>query len=251
MSNELKIAIEAAKIGAKKALEYYNKNLETKRKEDNSVVSIADTNTEEAIKSYISSQLPDAQFLAEESGGNINKETLWIIDPIDGTRSFLRGIDTWCVLIAYYEKNETKIGVCYFPLLNILLYAEKGQGTYCNDQKVYVSRINNLRVSFLGYGGIRHFENKVTLYNLIDQFESARSPEATYCQYLVAAGKMEAFVDAYAKPWDALPFVPIIQESGGRITNWKGNPLTFNDKGSITTNGLIHDEVIRILNEKK
>lgn len=250
MSDELRVAIEAAKVGAQEALKYYNLDLKIEKKEDKSVFSIADTKTEEVIKTQILSYFPNAQFLAEESGGNVDNESLWIIDPIDGTRSFLRGIDTWSVLVSYYTNSQVIVGVCYFPLMNILLYAKKGDGAFCNNERIHVSKINDPSTAFLAYGGIRHFKNKQPLLNLIERFESARSPEPTYSAYLVSTGKMDVFVDAYGRPWDTLPFVPIIEEAGGKMTNWKSEPLMVTDKGSVATNGLLHDEVIRVLNEK-
>lgn len=105
-SLELQTAIEAAKVGATTALKYFNKGIAVDYKEDKSPVTIADKKTEEAIKNFITSKFPGAKFVGEEFGGKINDDEFWIIDPIDGTRSFSRGVPEWCVMISVSKNNK-------------------------------------------------------------------------------------------------------------------------------------------------
>src|SRR3989344_5466646 len=123
MSDELKIAIEAAREGAKIALKYYKagmNKLSISLKNDKSLVTIADTETENRIKEYISSNFSNAEFITEESENTTKSyKNVWIIDPIDGTREFSRGIDTWGILIAYAYSEEVVVGVCYFPAIDV------------------------------------------------------------------------------------------------------------------------------------
>src|SRR4051812_14182808 len=116
MSDKLQIAIEAAKRGAAEALKFYEKDLDTKTKSDNTMVTNGDYASEKAIIEYLKSQIPDVKIVAEESGGIPHEDGFWTIDPVDGTRSYSRGVPTWCVLISYCEKGDAQIGVAYFPI---------------------------------------------------------------------------------------------------------------------------------------
>lgn len=251
MSEELKIAIEAAKIGAKKALSYFNSDLSIDYKEDLTPVTIADKETEKEIKNFIKSKISNAKFVGEEEGGNINQDEFWIIDPIDGTRSFIRGIPTWNVLIAFCKNKEIICGVCYFPILNELLYAEKSKGGYLNGKKITVSKINNIKKAYVSYGSPRHFKDKKMLLNIFEKVGSARSPDAAYSSFLLCIGKYDAHIDGYGQIWDAAPFKIILEEAGGKFTNLKGEKWKITDRGYIATNGLLHNEVIAILNNKQ
>lgn len=251
MSNELKVAIEAAKAGAKIALKYYGKQIKVTSKLDKTVVTQADKETEIAIKAHINSKFPKAKFVAEESGGDRNAKEFWIIDPIDGTRGFIRGIPGWRILIAYYKAGEILLGVSYAPFHDELLYAEKGKGAFTNNNKrAYVSTVKNLKDAFVAFGSPRHFKNKQHIISLIENAGSLRCFEPTsYSDYLLAAGVLDAYVDCYAEIWDAAPYRIIVEEAGGKFTNLEGKPWTFNDRGYISTNGLLHDQVIRILKD--
>ncbi|OGH38303.1 MAG: hypothetical protein A3B44_01490 [Candidatus Levybacteria bacterium RIFCSPLOWO2_01_FULL_38_21] len=251
MSNELRIAIEAAKIGAKTALKYYEKKMLVSIKKDKTVVTEADFQTEDAIRSFILSRIPNAKFLAEETGGDKEEETFWIIDPIDGTRCFTRNIPFWCILISLYKKGEVMLGVCYFPLLhNGLMYAERGKGAHRGLKKIYTSNISDLSKCYLTFGSLRHFKNKKPLLKLVDIVGSVRGYEPTYGHFLLSCGSIDATIDVYAQPWDSAPFKVIIEEAGGRITHIDGKPWDIFGRGFIGTNGLLHDEAIHILNKK-
>lgn len=250
MSTELIIAIEAAKKGAQKALSYFTKPLDVELKADKSFVTIADKETEKAIISFIQQKFPHALFVGEESGGNINDKEFWIIDPIDGTRSFVHGIDTWCVLIALSRNKEIQLGVCYFPILNYLFYAERGKGAYFNTKQIHTSKVDKLSNAFVNYGSLKYFTNKEAVLRLYEKIESVRSIEATYASCLVTKGSMDASIDAYGELWDHASFKVIIEEAGGKITRLDGSPWYLKGKGSLISNGLIHDQLLEILNKK-
>jgi fructose-1,6-bisphosphatase/inositol monophosphatase family enzyme len=249
MSEELKTAIEAVKKGAETALSYFDndKNLGTKFKEDSTPVTIADPLTEETIKNYILSVYPDAKILGEETGGSSDEESFWIIDPIDGTRVYSRGINGWAVLLAYYSKGEFKIGVCYFPVLNELYYAEKNKGAFLNGKKIVVSNIHPLKKALINSGNPKYYKNTEIILKLVESAYVTRGYETTYADCLVAAGKMEVSVDPYAQLWDFAPFATIIPEAGGFITNLHGNPLKLTDRGCLMSNKILHDELIDVL----
>jgi histidinol-phosphatase len=249
-SNTLQIAIDAVKIGASVALSYFDTNIKAELKADETIITIADTKTEDTIKAFIRSKDPGARFVAEESGGDPKEPAFWVIDPIDGTRSFSRGIQTWCILVAYYTNNETLAGVCYFPVLNQLLYAEKGKGAYLNDTKVTVSQVRDMKRSLAAYGSLRHFKDKQIALRLTEACGATRSPDTTYAALLTATGKMDILVDEYSNFWDVAPFLCIIPEAGGKITNLHGTSWTPRDRGYIMSNTILHDEIVDLVNKK-
>lgn len=248
MSNELKVAIAAAKVGAKVTLKYFDKDLKIEVKDDNSVVTIADRESEKAIKKYILSKFPSAKFVGEELGGKIDEAEFWIIDPIDGTRSFVRGIPTWCVMISLSRNKEIVLSVIYFPFGEMLYYSEKNKGAFLNQRRIYVSTVNDIGKSYMGFGSIKYFKDKNKLMKVIEQSGGARSFETTYQSCLVAEGKMDINLDAYGKLWDLAPFKLLIEEAGGKITRFNGGEWTLKGSGAIITNGILHDKVISILN---
>ena len=223
-SLELQTAINAAKAAGKIALSYYQTNLlEIKTKKDKSFVTIADIKSEEQIKKTILEIYLDAKFLAEESGGDLNEKDFWIIDPIDGTRVFIKGITQWSILIAHYANGEITTGVCYIPTQDMLLSAEKNKGAYLNGKQIKVSDTDTLDKAFGSFGSIRHYKNFDPIVNLNAMKAVMRGFESAYGFSLVAKGSMDIVIDAYATPWDYAPFIRIIPEAGGKVTDFKEN----------------------------
>lgn len=250
MSDELKIAIEAAKIGAEEALKHFNNKIEVEFKADDTIVTNADISTENVIKKFIFNHDKTAKFVGEETGGNVNQGTFWIIDPIDGTRSFSRGVPTWCTIISLCKKDEIELSVIYSPFLNTVHHSQKGQGAFVNDERVHVSSISESKDVYLGYGSWYHFKDKKPLINLLNYFDGARCFEMTYSNCLVVEGKMDAAVDAFGKVWDMAPFKVMVEEAGGKITKLDGSPWTLDGFGAVISNGIMHDKVIQLLNER-
>lgn len=246
-SKELEVAIEAAKKGAAHALLSFNKAMTVSYKDDETPVTIIDEETEEIIKNYILSVFPHAIIVGEETGGEISAEAFWTIDPIDGTRSYSRGIPTWYVLISYIVNNEVQIGVCYQPNTKQLLYAERGKGTFLNTTPVFVSKTTSLKEAFAGYGSFKYFKDRKKLLRFIDAFPSTRGWDATYSNFLLCLGKLDAFYEAYGQLWDIAPFKVILEEAGGKITDHNGKPWTVHTRGCLATNGIVHNEVLAVL----
>ncbi|HVF69945.1 MAG TPA: inositol monophosphatase, partial [Xanthomonadales bacterium] len=196
---------------------------------------------------YLLSKYPNAKIVGEETGGSTAHDSFWIIDPIDGTRMYARGINTWAVLISRYDKNEFKVGVCYFPCLNEMYYAEKGKGAYLNKKRLNVSQTKPLGNALINSGNPQYYKNKQIVIELLEESAVVRGYETTYADCLVAAGKMDASIDNYAQLWDFAAFAVIIPEAGGKITNYQGKPLSIKDRGFIASNGIIHDELLKIV----
>lgn len=251
MPDTLHIALEAVKKGSEKANLYFGRNPKVTIKPDNSPVTIADKEAEEAIKSYILSQLPNAQFLGEESGGNMEADDCWIIDPIDGTKNFMRGIPLWAVLLAHYTNGICDVGVSYIPMLNDMCYAERGKGAFLNGEQIHVSQITKLSDAYFSHGESRYFTNTASLLDLSNQVLTQRAHGDATTYNNLAAGKIDIVVDARNHAWDAAPFTVIIEEAGGKVSNLKGEPWNIHDLDFVATNGLLHEQVIEILAQKQ
>ncbi len=248
---ELQVTLLAAKEGAKRALYYFDKSPKVTIKPDNTPVTKADLETEAQIKQIILQYFPNSSFLGEESGGNIHDEELWVIDPIDGTRNYIRGLPFWGVEIAFVKNGQPVIGVSYSPCLNELMYAQEGKGAYLNEKKATVSGITTLSDAVLNHGTLKYYQDSLPqLLSLASTCAHQRGYGDFYGYHLVASGRSDIMLDAKNGPWDIAALKIIIEEAGGKVTNFKGNDWTLSDKTAVATNGLIHAEVVRILNKK-
>lgn len=247
MSEILDLMINAAKKGGEKALQYFETNIEVEYKGDNSPVTIADKETEKVIRDVILSKMPNAKFVGEEGGGSLDQDEYFIIDPIDGTKSYIRGLPYWRVLIGYIKNGKAVAGVSFDPLSKNIFYGEIGSGAYFNDKKCQVSDLTDISKSFLFYTNPKYFEKLDGLMDLLDKVNTGRSYELGY-EYL-ALGKCDIVIDTAGKAWDVAPYKPIIEEAGGKVTNLKGKDWTLNDSECLITNGLLHASVVKILNK--
>jgi histidinol-phosphatase len=251
MSDELQIAIEAAKKGAAKALTYFGNNPTVMIKPDHSPVTQADKESEEIIKSFILSQDKNAKFIGEEGGGNLDVDETWIIDPIDGTKNFMRGIPQWAVLIAHYKNGVCDVGISYIPVIDEMCYAQKGKGSFINAKQIHVSKIDKLSDAYFSHGETMTFNNIPALLTLSKQVFTQRShgDAATYNN--LASGKIDIVADPKNHVWDSAPFSIIIPEAGGKVSTLDGKPWTVHATDFLATNGFLHDQVIEILNPKQ
>lgn len=249
-SKFLEVAIEAAKNAEKIIMKYYDNNLTWQTKPDLSPVSIADTEAERIIIETIRNSFPGHSFLGEESGSDsITSKYQWIIDPIDGTRNYVRGIPLFATQIALMEDGEVIVGVSNAPTMNELMSAEKGKGAFLNDKKINVSKIESLSDSYLVFGGIKHFKKYGYLDHLLKIAENAgghRGFGDAWSFHLLAQGKIDIIVEAKVKIWDIAALKIIVEEAGGKVTDITGNDITKNSASIIATNRYLHDSVLQI-----
>ncbi|MDD4353094.1 MAG: inositol monophosphatase [Candidatus Nanoarchaeia archaeon] len=247
----LGIAIKAAKEAGKILIQKYPL-IDYNLKQDNSPVTEADRIAENKIKTIIKKYCPNHGFICEESGNeNNNSEYKWIIDPLDGTKNYLRKIPFFSTLIALSKNDEIILGVSYAPLLKELIYAEKGKGAYLNGKKINVSKIDLLEKSYLSFGGINLFEKKGNLKQLLSlagKTMGRRGFGDAYSYHLLASGKIDIMVEPKTNIWDFAPFCIIIKEAGGKITDIKGKSISLKSDSVISTNGLLQDKVVKEFN---
>jgi len=248
----LKVAIEAARAAGEVALKYYRDGFQVTIKPDRSPVTQADQEAERAIIEILRSAFPDYGFLGEEFGAQGNREVHWIIDPIDGTRNFVRRIPIWAVLIALEEHGEITIGVVLNPVTGDLYTARRGQGAFANGEPIRVSAISRLQDALLVHASLnlvhksQHWEGFVRLA----EATGMQRGFGDYLDYvLVAEGKAEVVVEADLKPWDLAPMKLLIEEAGGRLTDFTGKPTIYAGT-ALATNGRLHDRVVALLNSR-
>ncbi|MBU8933916.1 MAG: inositol monophosphatase [candidate division Zixibacteria bacterium] len=253
MSKFLTIAKRAARAGASQALKYYEANVEVKLKKDRTPVTVADTEAEKVIIETIRSQFPEHAFFGEESGRSGRQSNyVWIIDPIDGTKNFIAGIPLWGTLIALMHRDEVIVGVSYLPVMNEMLVAEKGSGTWLNSKRVTVSDRSRLRDSMLSFGSLGPFaekDKKRGLESLIAACKRHRCFGDCWPYHLLVAGKLEIVVEAAIKLVDVAPFVCIIKEAGGKSSDINGKPLHPEIDSFIATNGKLHRATMKHLDK--
>lgn len=194
---------------------------------------------------------PGAGFLSEERGENRGKNNkFWIIDPIDSTNNFLLNIPFFSVSIAYCKKNIVEIGLCYFPRLKELFYAQRGKGAFLNNKTIRVSEKDKLKNSLLLYDN-QFYKTELTFTNLkkiVNEFFTVRiSGCASFDICMVASGRAEARIFNDTKPMDFIPGSIILEEAGGKISNFDGNYPDFKDTKIICSNNLIHENILNIL----
>jgi len=242
-------ALEAARAAGEIAMKYYRGGFDVTIKADNTPVTQADQEAEKAIRAILGRATPGCGFLGEEFGQEGSTSRRWIIDPIDGTKNFIRHIPIWAVLIALEEDGQVTTGVVHNPATGELFWARKGEGAWANGERLQVSTCVALKDAFLIHSGLNILRAAgywAGFERLVDATSRQRGFGDYYGYSLVAEGKAEIYAEADLKPWDVAPMKILIEEAGGRLTDFAGKPDIYT--GSVlATNGLLHDEVLRFL----
>ena len=240
------ILTSAARTAGLVALQHFRKTLTVETKSDGSPVTIADRAAEKAAIDWISARFPDDGILGEEGGrhGPPNAEREWVIDPIDGTISFVRGVPLWGTMIGVMSHDAVIAGVVFCPALDELVVAAESAGCWFNGSRCAVSDVSELsRATILGtterFPGKPQRKERWTA--LSKQVGLTRTWGDCYGYMLVATGRAEVMADNRLSIWDYAPLVPIIREAGGVITDWRGNTSFGGD--AIATNRALADSV--------
>ena len=245
----LDAAVDAARAAGRIALKYFRGGFEVAKKADDTPVTPADREAEQAIVEILGRAFPDCGVLGEEFGGRGTKEVRWIIDPIDGTKNFVRGIGIWATLIALEERGEVTVGVIHNPVTAELYTARRGAGAFLNGERIRVSDVAELgRAFFLhaGLGIVRKGGHWDGFARLIDTTDRQRG-FGDYMGYgLVAEGKAEIYAELDLKPWDLAAPKILVEEAGGRFTDFAGRPTIYTGT-ALATNGRLHDAALALL----
>ena len=249
---ELNVAIKSAKESGKILMIYFDKTIKINRKSDNSPVTIADRKSERKIASIINKYFPEHNILAEEFRyKQTNSHYKWIIDPLDGTKNFIRGVPFFGNCIALEKNGKIVAGVVNMPAINLFAYASSGNGSFINGKKVKVSNVNQLSDAFLSFGSVNSFLDihKNQFNTLIKSCYGHRGFGDTLMCLLLAQGHLDIVLDYFLNSWDIAALKIIIEEAGGRVTDFKGNNNIYSGN-CIATNGKLHEKVLKIFNKK-
>ena len=249
LARALEVAVEAARVAGRIALGYYHGRFDVMLKPDRTPVTQADREAEQAIEKILAGAFPHWGFLGEEFGGRGDSEVRWIVDPIDGTKNFVRGIPFWATLIGLEDHGEVVAGVIHNPVSDELYTASRGGGAFLNGAALRVSSIGDLGGATLlhaGLGLVREAGYWDGFVRLVDATTRQRG-FGDYLGYgLLAQGKAEIYAEVDLKPWDLAPCKIVVEEAGGRFTDFAGAPTIYSGT-ALATNGLVHDAVLALL----
>ena len=248
-SQFLTVALAAAKNAEEIITAYYTGDaMKVELKTDETPVTLADTEAEKAIRKTIKQAFPEHGFLGEEYG--IEEGTspyLWIIDPIDATKNYIRKIPIFGTQIALMKGDELILGVSNAPLLNELLYAEAGGGAFLNGEPIQVSHVTHPTDAMVCHGGLKWFTEKDVLpgmCNLINDGARSRGFGDFYMYHLVASARADVVIEAAISIWDIAAVTVIVREAGGKVTDMQGKAITKDTVSMVATNGALHSAVL-------
>jgi len=252
----LDVAVSAALKAGKILRELYDNPHSVRFKGEIDLVTEADIASEKAILSLVKDKCPQIEVMAEESSAHntdsISSRT-WIIDPLDGTTNFAHGCPWFCVSIALWNRDHIELGVVYLPLQNELFYAVKGAGTCLNDRNINVSSTSSLNHSLLATGFPYDVREKPDLVmpafkDMILKAQGVRRAGAAALDLAyVAAGRFDGFWEIKLKPWDTAAGMLLVEEAGGRVTDFANNSYTPFLKEILASNSLIHGDMVAVL----
>ena len=246
------LAKQAAFSAGKILMDNFGKIKEVSRKADGSFVTNVDISADRKIVSLIKNKFPDHSILTEEAGESPTlSEYRWIIDPLDGTHNYIHGLDIFGVSICVTHIGEPLIGIIYFPSSNKLYHCEKGSGAYLNGERIHVSTRTKLKDALLTHNSNfrteKMFEGFKKLVNSVFKVRILGACVAQLCH--IADGTTDADVEYDLNPWDFFAGALIVEEAGGRVTDFAGKPWHLSPGPHIASNGLIHDEIRKLMNE--
>ena len=258
----LKIALKTAELAEENILKFYQNDVGVEWKADKTPVTIADKGTEELARKFWAKETPGFGVIGEEFGiESPDAEFQWVIDPIDGTKSFIHGVPLFGTLIALYHKNVPIASVIRLPAMKSAVWAVNGGGAFLDGREVHASKVSQLSDALVLSGTVNTMEDKGFGEGFTKLRRSARLHRGwgdCYGYYLVAAGRAEIMVDPIVSLWDIAPFPLLMKEAGGKFSTIDGKMELFDASGkptapiyegftSIASNGLLHGAALEML----
>jgi myo-inositol-1(or 4)-monophosphatase len=249
----LDFARRLAALSAEVIRPYFRSNVRVDLKADLSPVTIADMKAEELMREAIMAEFPDHGIIGEEFG-NYQPDAVyqWVLDPIDGTKSFISGSYLFGTLIALSYQGRPILGVINHPLLGDFL-AGDGSHAWLNDRPVHVRACDRVEDAILlntSHWNVHNHQDGAAFEALTRRVQRYQNWGDCHGYYLVASGGADIMTDPILNVWDLMALIPVVEGAGGRITDWQGRD-PIGGSGAIATGGAIHDEVIRLLNPER
>ncbi|GAB4467217.1 MAG: inositol monophosphatase family protein [Armatimonadaceae bacterium] len=244
----LDVAIEGAYRAGKRTLAYFNAGVAVDLKADETPVTVADREGERVLREWIGHVYPEHAILGEEEGETAgNPDYRWVLDPIDGTKSFIAGVPLYGVLVGVEVKGAPAVGVIYLPALDEMVCAADGLGCTWNGRPCRVSSVADLKEALVVTSSIVRCQQRSDAF---DRLAAQTRQQATwgdaYGYALVATGRAEVMMDSVQSPWDVGPMIPILREAGGQFTDWQGKSTIYTGDG-VAVNGALKEAVLEIL----
>jgi histidinol-phosphatase len=246
----LDFALDAAWQAGKITLEYFQTDTVVERKADASPVTLADRRAEQKLRERIQQAFPDHGVLGEEFGEIAGRTPYrWVLDPLDGTRSFIQGVPLYGVMMGLEYQGQPVLGVVHLPALGETVYAAKGSGCYWNGRRAHVSTVSTLADAAILATSVRSLYEEgrgLVFETLQGQTRLQRTWGDCYGHILVATGRAEVMLDPILQIWDCAALQPILEEAGGTFTDWQGTASHTGGNG-LSTNGHLFDAVMEII----
>jgi histidinol-phosphatase len=246
----LDFAVDAAWQAGKITLEYFQTGTAVERKADASPVTLADRRAEQELRERIQHTFPDHGILGEEFGEVAGRTPYrWVLDPLDGTRSFIQGVPLYGVMMGLEYQGQPVLGVVHLPALGETVYAAKGHGCYWNGRRAHVSTTSTLADAVVLATSVRSLyeEGRGPVFEALqEQTRLQRTWGDCYGHILVATGRAEVMLDPILQIWDCAALRPILEEAGGTFTDWQGTASHTGGNG-LSTNGHLFEAVMEII----
>jgi len=245
-------ALILADQAAKTSSAYFRLGIDIDFKGDDSPVTIADKQIEREARDHLGKVFPDHAILGEEYGsGDLTNDHVWVIDPIDGTRSFISGNPLYGFLLAFMHRGQCELGLISMPALKELYLGRKGKGATLNGEPIRTSNRTKLSdaIIYINEGEKLLQYEPAAVSELLKIGHTRRFAYDCYSHALVASGQIDAVVDYDLKPFDYLPLAGVIEEAGGVISDWQGKPLNYNSDGRVITAATpeLHKQLVDLL----
>lgn len=248
--NRHDFAVEVTRKAGELALGYFDRRVEVEYKSDLSPVTVADRSAEDLIRKLVTEKFPGDGFLGEEFGDQPGTSGFrWVIDPIDGTKPFIRGVPLWGTLVGVEFRDDPVIGAAFAPALGQMWHAVRGGGAFRDGNPIHVSDRPGLDGSLFCFSGVNWFRaagKERAFLDLCEATGQQRGWGDFYGFVLVAQGSADLMVDTGVHAWDVAALVPIVEEAGGTMTDWTGK-RTIHRPDVIASNGKVHESAIQIL----
>lgn len=248
----LETALEAARRAGETILRYYHSEFEVELKPDQTPVTVADREAEDLIRSILLGRFPEHGFTGEETGVSASDaEYRWLVDPLDGTKSFVRGYPFFSTQIALMHGDELVLGVSLAPVFNETAWAERGQGAWLNGEQIHVSGVSRMEDATVSLGNIttlaKDAEGWPALGRVLARANRTRGYGDFYHYHLLAAGKIDAVIESDVNILDVAALAVIVREAGGVFTDLRGRPVGLEIHGALAAPPALHGVIFEAL----
>jgi histidinol-phosphatase len=250
-SARLDAALAAASEASRLIRAHYEGTRSARAKADGTPVTEADVAAEHAIRGVVQARFPEDGFYGEETAAErLDAEHVWLVDPIDGTKSFVRGYPMFSTQIAVMQRGRLMLGVSSAPVYGETAWAERGSGAFLGNAPIAVSRIARLEEATLSTGNLRSLAGGsrwAAFGRLVTRLDRIRGFGDFLHYHLLASGRIDAVLESDINILDIAALTVIVEEAGGRVTDLEGRPIGLETRSILATNGLLHDAVLAAL----